>query len=272
MSGSSDAALLRSLIELELSLERESSESVEEFDWGRLIHNPKTDQIWIDNYMELDSDDVDAHELAVIADRELGGRGLAHRLIRPRGPERAAALETGFREIGWDIDLSLFMVLRREPDRTTSQSAEVPRDRIEIVRRAVAEDDPDFRSDPDFTGRAIRQSLARDARVDPIANARWFAAPANGEPGASCVLYERDGIGQVETVGTRPEFRGRGLATAVVMAAAEASRQAGHRTTFIVADAEDWPWKLYEKLGFDPVGEHRAFLRKPPQLRGGESP
>ena len=118
---------------------------------------------------------------------------------------------------------------------------------------------------------AIEQRSLRDARFDPVGNGRWFAAPADGEPGASCVLYERDGIGQVETVGTRPEDRGRGLASAVVLAASDASRRAGHELTFIVADADDWPWKLYERLGFDPIGEKSDFLRKPPQL-SGESP
>src|SRR5215203_6273453 len=108
--------------------------------------------------------------------------------------------------------------------------------------------------------------------LDPVANGRWFAAPADGKRGAACVLYEQDGVGQIETVVTRPEVRGRGLATAVVLAAAEASSRAGHEITCIVADADDWPWKLYEKLGFDRVGVSCSFLRKPDQPRGEESP
>ena len=67
-------------------------------------------------------------------------------------------------------------------------------------------------------------------------------------------------------MGTRPESRGQGLASAVVMAAARASRERGDDLTFIVADADDWPWKLYEGLGFDRVGEVCDFLKKPDQL------
>lgn len=104
-----------------------------------------------------------------------------------------------------------------------------------------------------------------------MGNGRWFAAPADGPPGASCVLYERDGLGQIETVETVPDRRGEGLATAVVRAAAKASLEMGNELTFIVADADDWPWKLYERLGFDRVGEFCSFLRKPDQLRS-ESP
>jgi ribosomal protein S18 acetylase RimI-like enzyme len=68
-----------------------------------------------------------------------------------------------------------------------------------------------------------------------------------------------------------PERRGQGLASAVVTAAASASREQGDEITFIIADADDWPWKLYQRLGFDPIGETSDFLRKPPQL-SGDSP
>jgi GNAT superfamily N-acetyltransferase len=266
MSGSSDFELLRRLVEFERSLERSSSEIVEEFDWGRLIVNPETSLIWVDNLLEVESRDVGAHRLAALADDLLGGRGMGHRFVVPREPGRGVELEPGFRELGWDVDRSLYMVLRRSPDREGSRAAEVSREHVASVRRAVAE------ANPDYAAAAIDQGLIRDARFDSVANGRWFAAPAEGPPGAACVLYERDGIGQVETVGTTPESRGQGLASAVVLAAADASRGAGHELTFIVADAEDWPWKLYERLGFDPVGEHRSFLRKPDQVRDGESP
>jgi hypothetical protein len=266
MSGSSDPKLLRRLVEFERELERISSERIEQFDWGRLILNPKTSRIWIDNFLEVGSGEADADRLAAAADELLGDRGMDHRLVVPRDPARGEELEPRFRELGWEVDRNLFMVLRRAPDRRPSPAAEVPREAVEGVRRAVAE------NDPDFTLEAIEQGHLRDARLDRVANGRWFAAPADGPPGAQCVLYEFDGVGQVETVGTEPQKRGRGLAGAVVLAAVEASRRAGHELTFIVADAEDWPWKLYERLGLDAVGEHLAFLRKPDQLRGAKSP
>jgi ribosomal protein S18 acetylase RimI-like enzyme len=266
MSGSSEPELLRRLIEFELELERRSSEQVEEFDWGRLIVNPDTAEIWRDNFLEVSSDEVGAGDLATLADDLLGGRGFGHRYVTPRNPARGEELEPGFRERGWEVESNVYMVLRRAPDRQGSPAAEVPRADIEEVRRAVAE------ADPDFTPAAVDQRLIRDARFDPIANGRWFAAPADREPGAACVLYELDGIGQVETVVTKPEVRRRGLATAVVLAAVEASRRGGHELTFIVADADDWPWKLYERLGFDRVGLSRSFLRKPGQPPAAESP
>ena len=32
----------------------------------------------------------------------------------------------------------------------------------------------------------------------------------------------------------------------------------------ILADADDWPQKLYERLGFEIVDAYRPFTRKPP--------
>jgi GNAT superfamily N-acetyltransferase len=249
--------LLRRLVRFELDLQRRSSAIVERFEWGELILNPRTSALWSDNFLSVADGDLSPTELKSIADELLGARGLEHRFIVPADTLQDAPLEAGFWELGWEIQRSVYMVLARQPDRAGAPAREVHREEVESVRRAVAEDDPDL------TREAVEERPIRDDRLAQAGNGRWFAAPADGPPGAACVLYEQDGVGQVETVVTTPALRGRGLASGVVLAAARASSDAGHELTFIVADAEDWPWKLYERLGFDPVGEHRAFLRKP---------
>jgi GNAT superfamily N-acetyltransferase len=263
MSASSDPELLRRLVDFELTLERESSEIVEEFDWGLLIHNPKTGALWSGNYLEVRATDLDAERLAELAEQVLAPLGLQHRFVVPADPAYADGLVPGFEELeGWEVRRSVYMVLAREPDREAGRAQEVSRAAVADVRRAVGEDNPDF------SGEGLEQRFIRDARLDSAGRGRWFAAPLDGPPGASCVLFERDGIGQVETVGTMPERRGQGLASAVVTAAAKASRERGDERTFIMADADDWPWRLYERLGFDRVGVACDFLKKPPQLRG----
>ncbi len=266
MSGSSDPELLRRLVEFELSLARDSSEVVKAFSWGRLIHNPATWAIWSDNYLEVTSTELDTGALVALAEEVQAPLGLHHRNVVPADPASGDRLVSGFEAVdGWETMRNLCMVLAREPDREAGSAGEVPRQAVEGVRRTVAE------HDPDYTREAVEQCVIRDARLDAVGNGRWFAAPADGPPGASCVLYERDGLGQIETVETVPDRRGEGLATAVVRAAAKASLEMGNELTFIVADADDWPWKLYERLGFDRVGEFCSFLRKPDQLRS-ESP
>ena len=260
MSGSSDPELLRRLVEFELSLERDSSEIVEEFEWGRLIHNPGTPDLFSGNYLDLRSTDLDVETLAAIADEVQSPlEGIKHRDIVPADPAHGERLAPGFEALeGWDVVRTVYMVLTREPDREVGLAREVERAAVLSVRRAVADDDPEIIQE------AVEQRFVHDDRLGRAGNGRWFAAPPDGPPGASCVLYGRDGIGQVETVGTIPESRGEGLASAVVVGAAEASRERGDELTFIVADPDDWPWRLYERLGFDRVGELCSFLRKPP--------
>jgi ribosomal protein S18 acetylase RimI-like enzyme len=262
MNVSSDPDLLRRLLDFELALERDATDRVEEFDWGRLIYNPGDTAMWSSNYLEVHSTALDAAELVALADEFQGPRGIKHRDVVPVDPSHGDRLVEDFEALdGWETERSVYMVLRREPDREAEAAKEVSSTAVAEVRRAVAE------ADPDFTEEAVEQQFVRGSRLDRVGNARWFAAPADGPPGASCVLYERNGIGQVETVETVPERRGQGLARAVVTEATNASLQAGHELTFIVADADDWPWKLYERLGFDRVGEFCSFLRKPPELR-----
>src|SRR5262245_43231880 len=267
MSGSSEPDLLPRLIDFELFLERDSSETVEEFDWGRLIYNPETPGMWSGNYLEVHSAGLDALDLAALADEvQAPLEGIEHRDIVPADPDHGSRLVEGFEALeGWEVMRSVYMVLTREPDRQVAAAKEVQRAAVASVRRADAEEDPDF------TPEAVEQLPLRDARLDRAGNGRWFAAPADGPPGSSCVLYGRDGIGQVESVGTDPDRRGQGLASAVVVAASATSRERGDELTFIVADADDWPWKLYERLGFDRAGELCSFLRKPAHLRA-ESP
>jgi predicted GNAT family acetyltransferase len=58
-------------------------------------------------------------------------------------------------------------------------------------------------------------------------------------------------------------YRGRGYARALVTRAVALARQAGHELTFIVADDEDWPKRLYARIGFEPAGLAWVFHTEP---------
>jgi ribosomal protein S18 acetylase RimI-like enzyme len=90
---------------------------------------------------------------------------------------------------------------------------------------------------------------------------RLFAAEVDGKLVAHTELYSEDGVGQVENVYTLADYRGRGLARSLVLRGVEESHAAGNDLTFLVADADDWPQRLYEKLGFETVGRYARFLR-----------
>ena len=94
-------------------------------------------------------------------------------------------------------------------------------------------------------------------------NGRHFAARVDGEVASGADLYSDGRTAQVEDVSTRPAFRGRGLASAVVLHAVREALAARHDFVFLVADDADWPKQLYARLGFEPLGHKWMFLRPP---------
>jgi predicted GNAT family acetyltransferase len=121
-----------------------------------------------------------------------------------------------------------------------------------LARQPYADDEETCRQLADF-----RAVLEREA------NARFHLASADGRPASVCERYELDGVAQVEDVNTLEEFRGRGLASAVVLAASDAARARGCDLVFLVAADDDWPKELYARLGFDEVGRSWSFVRTP---------
>jgi hypothetical protein len=198
MSESSDPELLRRLVDFELRLERESSEIVDEFDWGRLIYNPKSAAMWTDNYLEVHTTNLDAEALAELADQVLAPRGIQHRLVLPVDLEYAGRLVPAFQRLErWEVGCSVYMVLSTSLI-AVGPAGGVPRGR----RRGGAAGCRRGRSglQPGHRRTTVPPRRARGIRWHP----RWFAAPPEGPPGASCVLFERSGIGQVRDGGNDP--------------------------------------------------------------------
>jgi GNAT superfamily N-acetyltransferase len=115
-----------------------------------------------------------------------------------------------------------------------------------------------------MSGAEARDLGDADSDTARVSGARYFLAEHDGAPGAACELLGGDGVGQVESVYTAAAHRGHGLASAVVRAAIAASRERGDDLVMILADAADWPQRLYERLGFETVDLYYGFTRKPP--------
>ena len=99
--------------------------------------------------------------------------------------------------------------------------------------------------------------MAEHAQLRDVATEEELNRPV----GDDAELYSHNGVGQVEDVVTLEPYRGRGLARALVLRAAAESRAVGNDLTFLVADADDWPQRLYERLGFETVGRYSRFLK-----------
>lgn len=74
-------------------------------------------------------------------------------------------------------------------------------------------------------------------------------------------VYGTGTVRQIEEVEVVEAHRGAGLGRAVVLASLHHALRADPELVFVVADAADWPWRWYQRLGFRPVGRTGGFDR-----------
>jgi len=215
--------------------------------------------VWSRNYLLATENlaDVTALELAAEAERIMGAAGLRHRKVELIDAEIGDRLGPAFQELGWKAECDVVMVAAREPDRSvdTSLVEEVASDEL------VPAWTEGWTTDPDVLSDAVTAQLIENRRTLPeVVDTRFFGARVDGEIGSYCELYSDGSIAQIENVFTLDRFRNRGLARATVSHARDEARRGEHDLIFLIADRDDWPKKLYAKLGFDEIGRIWEFV------------
>ncbi|HKO37290.1 MAG TPA: GNAT family N-acetyltransferase [Solirubrobacterales bacterium] len=248
------------LLEFELSLDLKISDEVIAHDWGRVFLCPTLPLVWDLNWALVEQEGMTALEVIAAADEALAA--FNHRAVAIRGEADGARLAAEFAHVpDWEVETTIYMLWRGETEgRATSEVRETPIAGCDELRRELIYaglSEKEAGGDREAT---TEQLLEMDRRFAAASGDRWFVAPPE-EPASACCLLSGDGIGQVEEVGTLAAARGRGYAQATVLAAARASREAGHRVTFLSAEADDWPRRMYEKLGFEPGGTMHVLRR-----------
>ena len=230
-------------------------ERVVETRFGLALFNDTYSTIWFLNVLRAERPgDATADEIAAEADRVQAE--LAHRrVILPPG---ATALEDGFRRLGWKPDHFLFMVYRGggEPA-DTARVEEVEPGRLRRLRDEIIRE-----WQPDADEKTVSEMHAANLLQVKAANSRVFGIVEDGEVVSSAQLFADGGTAQVEDVATLPAYRGRGHAKALVTRAVEEAVAGKHEFIFLVAEGDDWPKKLYNRLGFEEVGSRFAFLKR----------
>ena len=231
----------------------------EPFAHGVAVFTPAHPTKWDLNLLIVDdASGVTADELIAEAERLQAPAGLRHRKVETLGG--GDALVDGFTAAGWTAERVVVMLLRPGADHRGETPAEVREVGFEPVRGLMEQ----------WYGESMSAAEAHDlcdadADTAKVSGGRFFLAERDGDAAACCVLLGADGIGQVEEVYTAKAHRGAGLASAVVRAAIAAAQERGDDLVMIMADAEDWPQRLYERLGFETVDVFRTFTRKPPK-------
>jgi ribosomal protein S18 acetylase RimI-like enzyme len=187
---------------------------------------------------------------------------LRRRMIFVPDSELGERLVPFFEERRWRVNRVVVMAQLREPERTSDRSyvREVHEEELRPARTRLNAGQPWGKPE------VMEQLFAGKHWIAEHVEARFFAVVVDDEVVSYTDLYQDGTEAQVEDVGTLPAHRGRGYATAVVLAAIAAAREQGAEFVFLVADKEDWPKELYRRLGFDELGYYVKFVS--PQLAG----
>ena len=130
---------------------------------------------------------------------------------------------------------------------------------LEAVARCqdrVRRDEPWYAPDVSAQMDEMAERQMREGGAQFVAAVdRW------GTVAGALLLYCSGGCGFIADVGTPPQMRRKGIASALVAAAAAVARERGCTVVGLTARRDDRPRHLYARLGFEVVGESVDWLR-----------
>ncbi len=225
---------------------------------GWVIRTPSLPMVWSANEVRV-VEPIRFSDALALVERHLAG--LPYRQLVVEHEASARRLEREFRADGWKVERNVTMALARPPDleADTSDVRDVEAGAALMLMARWAAEDPDLQ----LSAEGLRQVVEHSRRAWIARRARSLGVVGDdGGLAAMTTLFSDGTIGQVEDVYTVPEARRRGFARALVTRAVSLALQEGNELTFIVADDNDWPKKLYSKVGFEPIGYSWLFHRE----------
>jgi ribosomal protein S18 acetylase RimI-like enzyme len=204
----------------------------------------------------LDANYLHVKREAEAEEIEAEARRLERRMIFVPDTELGERIAPYFAERGWRVNRVIVMAQRREVELQTdlARVEEVAEEELRPARARLNA------GQPWGAPEVMEQLFAGKHVIGRLMEARFFAVKVDGEVVSYTDLYQDGADAQIEDVGTLHEHRGRGYASAVVLAAIAAARERGAEFVFLVADYEDWPKEWYARLGFEGLGYYVKFV------------
>lgn len=106
----------------------------------------------------------------------------------------------------------------------------------------------------------LRDILKKFEIGKPDSNTRMWLAWKDGLPISKIGLFNGSGSAGIYGVATKPEARGLGIASILMVVAMNAAREMGHN--LVVLDSSPLAEKLYQRLGFITIAPIRLFSQE----------
>ncbi len=227
-----------------------AGDSTEQTRFGTAVRSSQLPLRHDSNFLLVASTDASADDLRGELDR------LRLPLVIVRDERAGERLATGFAQLGWQTHRHVVMAYRGGETKTvdTSLVREVGEATLRPLRQRTILAAP--WGSPELAEQFLRAKVLIAERLDT----RFLAVQADGEVAAYADLYIDGDTAQIEDIHTVEEHRNRGFASALVAYGVRKAREAGATFVFLVADEADWPWKLYERLGFVVIGRYYKFF------------
>ena len=240
-----------------------TADAVRTIEAGLVLSTPSLPAVWAVNQLWVTAP-LASNELVELADEQLAG--FDYRQIAVENQLAGPDLEASLRAAGWRAERDVVMILTAGADRCTGTSIVEEPDEdevLELIRRWYEEDEPALSGIEQLVAYGRREARALSDRLLGVrsSDGRLVAIAKLRSGGAMAQVDSGGAIAQVEDVYTVPEARGRGFARALITRAVALARETDYELIFIVADDENWPKRLYERLGFRAAGYLWQFHR-----------
>jgi ribosomal protein S18 acetylase RimI-like enzyme len=222
---------------------------------GTVVRTPSSPDYWDYNVVRVEGPDAKLSAATLIAATDQLQRNLRHRKLEVEDETAGARVREAFALAGWSHERLAHMRRAGPPPDADPAVSEAP---IADTRALRVE----WFSEEDWSGEAVERFVVEQEPVLALRGLRTFVAREDGAAIGYTTVSEPPGMTAIEIdqLYVTPAHRGRGLGRAIVHSALAAG---GRDTAWIVADDEDRPKQLYERLGFTPVWLRHDFLRRP---------
>jgi ribosomal protein S18 acetylase RimI-like enzyme len=222
---------------------------------GTVLRTPSAPDYWDVNTVRVEgpAPELGAVELMEMVD--VLQDGLRHRRIVVEDEETGERLRPAFRDAGWTAERLVIMLREGPPPAAPEDVVEVPFTETRALRL-------EWHGSEDWGDEEALHLESAEA-VAARNGDRAFAVLAGERPIGFVAVFSPPGAGaaEIDQAYVSPAHRGRGVGQRLIAGALAAL---GYHTNWIVADDEDRPKQLYERLGFRPVWRRYAYTRRPP--------